>query len=108
AGLAERASATPGPVTLTTHIEEIVQLLEQEDLRDVLLVGHSYGGLVVAGVADRVPHRLRQLGFLDGVMVQAGQRWCDTHSPQEAAARIAAAGSTPCGGIPPPDASKLG
>ena len=45
-------------------------MLEYEDLDEVILVGHSYGGLVVGGVADKVPHRIKRLVYLDGYIYQ--------------------------------------
>jgi pimeloyl-ACP methyl ester carboxylesterase len=64
-GLGERAHLAAPAVDLDTHIEDIVQVLEFEDLRDVILVGWSYGGMVITGVADRVPERIAHLVYLD-------------------------------------------
>jgi len=64
-GLGERAHlASPG-VDLETHITDVVNLIEYEDLRDVVLLGHSYASLVVTGAADRVPERISELVYLD-------------------------------------------
>eukprot|EP00049_Salpingoeca_infusionum_P012025 m.213222 g.213222 ORF g.213222 m.213222 type:complete len:292 (+) comp15082_c4_seq1:38-913(+) len=52
-------------ITLSTHIDDVVGVLETEDLANVCLVGHSYGGMVVTGVADRIPNRIETLVFLD-------------------------------------------
>ena len=54
-GLGERAHLARPEIDLDTHIGDIVAILEMEDLRDVVLVGHSYGGMVITGVADRAP-----------------------------------------------------
>ncbi len=72
-GMGEHRNTLTPAINLDTHITDIVNLLEFEDLHDVVLVGHSYAGLVIAGVADRVPDRLRQLVFLDAVLVENGQ-----------------------------------
>src|SRR4029450_666830 len=56
-GLGERVHLASPEVDLDTHITDVVNLIEFEDLRDVVLLGHSYAGLVVTGVADRVPDR---------------------------------------------------
>lgn len=72
-GLGERAHAAPEGITLRTHIEDVVQHLWFEDLHDVILVGWSYGGVVVDGVADREPERVRLVVSLDGVMAAEGQ-----------------------------------
>lgn len=71
-GLAERADLLATQPTLATHIDEVVQLIDDEQLRDVILVGHSLGGVVASGVVDRVPDRIRHLVFLDGHILQAG------------------------------------
>lgn len=73
AGLAERASMDARQINLTTHIDEIVALFEQEDLREVVLCGHSYGGMVVGGVADQIPGRIGNLVFLDAVVPEDGK-----------------------------------
>jgi pimeloyl-ACP methyl ester carboxylesterase len=64
-GLGERAHLASPEVDLDTHITDVVNLIEYEDLRDVVLLGHSYAGLVVTGAADRVPERISQLVYLD-------------------------------------------
>jgi len=64
-GLGERVHLAGPEVDLETHITDVVNLIEFEDLQDVVLVGHSYAGLVVTGVADRVTHRISQLVYLD-------------------------------------------
>src|SRR5262245_34963905 len=56
-GLGERSHLASPTISLGTHIQDVVNVLFYEDLRDVLLVGHSYGGIVVTGVAERVPER---------------------------------------------------
>jgi pimeloyl-ACP methyl ester carboxylesterase len=72
-GLGERSHLRSAePVTLSTHIEDIVQVLYFQDLTDVILVGWSYGGGVVDGVADLVPQRLARVVNLDGEVAQEG------------------------------------
>ncbi|MDO5605341.1 MAG: alpha/beta hydrolase, partial [Paracoccus sp. (in: a-proteobacteria)] len=73
AGLAERASMDARRINLTTHIDEIVELFERENLNDVVLCGHSYGGMVIGGVADRIPDRISNLVFLDAVVPEDGK-----------------------------------
>jgi pimeloyl-ACP methyl ester carboxylesterase len=72
-GLGDRANLLSRDVSLQNHIDDIVQVLEHQDLRDVVLVGHSYAGMVVTGVAARVPHRLARLVYLDAVVPEDGQ-----------------------------------
>lgn len=72
-GLGERRHLISPQVNLDTHIEDIINLIEFEELRDVVLVGHSYAGIVISGVADRVPERLRQLVYLDSLLLESGK-----------------------------------
>ena len=60
------------PINLDTHIADVIALIEDERLEDVVLCGHSYAGLVIAGVADRMPGRIRTLLFLDAIVPQDG------------------------------------
>ena len=64
-GLGERDHLLTRDIGLDTHIQDIVNVLEYEELTQVVLVGHSYGGMVVTGVAERAHERLRQLVYLD-------------------------------------------
>lgn len=64
-GLGERVHLASPQVDLETHITDVVNLIEFEDLHDVVLLGHSYAGVVVTGVADRVPERISRLVYLD-------------------------------------------
>lgn len=76
-GLGDRSHLVSRSVGLDTHIDDIVNLLEWEDLRGVVLCGHSYGGVVISGVANRVPHRLAELVFIDAVVPADGQSMLD-------------------------------
>jgi pimeloyl-ACP methyl ester carboxylesterase len=64
-GLGERQHLASPEVDLETHITDVVNLVEFEDLHDIVLLGHSYGGHVVTGAADRIPGRISQLVYLD-------------------------------------------
>lgn len=77
-GLGERAHLLNPQVGLNTHIDDIVALLEYEDLHNVILVGHSYGSMVIAGVAERAASRLAHLVYLDAFVPQDGQSLLDT------------------------------
>lgn len=72
-GLGERAHLLSPDIGLHTHINDIAGVFAYEDLRDVILVGHSYGGAVVTGAAERVPERIRQLVYLDALVPEDGQ-----------------------------------
>jgi pimeloyl-ACP methyl ester carboxylesterase len=84
-GLGERSHLNNPEVGLSTHVQDIVNVLEYENLKDVSLVGHSYAGMVITGVADRAPDRLSQLIYLDAFVPESGQSLQDLLPP---AARI--------------------
>ncbi len=79
-GLGERSHLASPNIDLETHITDIVQMLEYEDLQEVILVGHSYSGMVVTGVANQVPRRLSQLVYLDAIVPRPGQSLFDDWS----------------------------
>ncbi len=72
-GVGERAHQGGENVTLETHIRDVLGCIEAEELQDVVLCGHSYGGMVITGVADRVPARIRALVYLDAFVPEQGQ-----------------------------------
>ena len=74
-GLGERAHLANAEVNLDTHIGDVVAAIEMENLHDAILIGHSYGGMVATGVADRVRARISQLIYLDAFAPIEGQ--CD-------------------------------
>jgi pimeloyl-ACP methyl ester carboxylesterase len=80
-GLGERSHLLDGRVDLSLHIEDIVAVLHYEDLTDVILVGHSYGGMVVTGVADRAAGRVGKLVYLDAATPRNGQSLVDVAGP---------------------------
>jgi pimeloyl-ACP methyl ester carboxylesterase len=79
-GLAERASELSPEVGLDTHIQDIVGLLEEKNLHGVILVGHSYGGMVITGVVDQVPERIAHLVFLDTFVPRDGESMANISS----------------------------
>ena len=76
-GLGERSHLLTRDIDLDTHITDIVQVLEFEDLENVTLVGHSYGGMVITGVADRASDRISQLVYLDAMLPDNGKAITD-------------------------------
>jgi pimeloyl-ACP methyl ester carboxylesterase len=80
-GIGERVHLASAAVTLSTHIADVVNVLEFERLEQVVLVGHSYGGMVVTGVADRVPSRIATLVYLDAFVPHDGQAIVDFLPP---------------------------
>ncbi|MET0902392.1 MAG: alpha/beta hydrolase [Acidimicrobiales bacterium] len=80
-GLAERSMSLSTDIDLDHHIDDVVQLLWYWDLHDVVLVGHSYGGMVVTGVADRAADRVGKLVYLDAANPRHGQSLLDVAGP---------------------------
>jgi pimeloyl-ACP methyl ester carboxylesterase len=80
-GLGERAHLLSREVDLDLHIRDVVAVLHSEDLRDVILVGHSYGGMVVTGVADRAGDRIGRVVYLDAATPTNGQSLVDVAGP---------------------------
>jgi pimeloyl-ACP methyl ester carboxylesterase len=76
-GLGERSHLLSRDVGLDTHIADVANLIIWEDLRDIVLVGHSYGGMVVRHVADRMPDRIRSLVYLDAFVPENGKTLFD-------------------------------
>jgi pimeloyl-ACP methyl ester carboxylesterase len=74
-GLGERSHLMSESITLDTFVDDIVNHLEWEDLSDVVLVGHSFGGAPITGAADRVPARIARLIYLDAAIMDAGETW---------------------------------
>ncbi len=84
-GLGERAHLLQPDIDLETHIDDIVGVFVYEDLRDTILVGHSYGGAVVTGVAEQIPERIRRLVYLDALIPEDGEAVKDLYPPDVAA-----------------------
>jgi len=76
-GLGERAHLANPSIDLETHIEDVLNVIKYEDLRDIVLVGHSYGGMVATGVADRARDRVTQLIYVDAFVPVDGQSLFD-------------------------------
>jgi pimeloyl-ACP methyl ester carboxylesterase len=76
-GLGERAHLARPDIDLTTHTQDVLGVLRCEELREVVLVGHSYGGMVITGVADRAPERLASLVYVDALIPENGQSVAD-------------------------------
>ncbi|UVO54286.1 alpha/beta fold hydrolase [Sphingomonas sp. SUN039] len=86
-GLGERLHLLTSETSLSTHVTDVVNLLIFESLRDVILVGHSYGGMVITGVADQAPERIRELVYLDAAHPDDGESLADIAAASMAFAR---------------------
>ena len=96
-GLGERSHLATPEVGLDTHTQDVVNALEYEDLRDVVLLGQSYSGMVLTAVADRAAARLARLIYVDAFLPRDGECMLDLFSPEtraswEEQARVAGEG----------------
>ena len=107
-GVGERAHLLSPTITLDTHIADVLAVIEAEELQGAVLVGHSYAGMVITGVADRLASArlLSQLVYLDAVVPRPGESWSSGHSPDTQATRRAAIAEH--GVLPPPDPAVFG
>ncbi len=111
-GLGERAHLMSPAIDLHTHIQDVLGLIEAEELQRVVLVGHSYAGMVVTGVADwlqrKRPGALARLVYLDAAVPYPGDSWSSHHSAETKLARIDAAQASGGLSFHPPDAAIFG
>ena len=80
-GLGERKHLLSREITLDTFVDDLTNLIEMEELQNIILVGHSFGGSPISGVADRMPDRIGHLVYLDSLVLEGGQStfiiaWC--------------------------------
>ena len=87
-GLGERCHLISPDITLATFIDDLVNHILAEDLTDVILVGHSFGGNAVSGAAEAVPDRIRELVYLDCTVLAAGERAADIIEPSKLKAQL--------------------
>lgn len=103
-GLGERRHLLHPDVSLDTHIEDVIAVTVAEEIADIVLIGHSYGGAVVTNVADRMPDSLRALVFLDAYIARDGESIIDADPPERQQAirsRIEETGQGPVLPCPP-------
>jgi pimeloyl-ACP methyl ester carboxylesterase len=81
-GLGERARLGGPDVNLDTHVADVVDLVRDQGLHDVVLLGHSYAGIVVTGAADRIPERLAKVVYLESGPVPDGVAYLDMEDPK--------------------------
>jgi pimeloyl-ACP methyl ester carboxylesterase len=111
-GVGERAHLLSPDISIGTHVQDIIGLIEAEELQRVVLVGHSYAGNLITCVADRLqrshPGLLRHLVYLDAGIPTPGSSWSTLHSPETVAKRVAEGQASGGLSFPPPDASVFG
>jgi pimeloyl-ACP methyl ester carboxylesterase len=105
-GMGDRAHLMSKDITMDVLVQDIVGTIETEELEDVILVGHSLGGVPTSGAADRIPERLRHLVYLDSIVLESGQSAFSTYPPEEVEARTQAA-ERANGGLAVPNPAKL-
>ena len=81
-GLGERVHLAQWPIDLANHITDIENVVAFEELEGIRLVGHSYGGIVISGVAERISPRINHLGYLDAIVLVHGKRQIDMVPPR--------------------------
>ena len=79
-GLGDRSHQRDPVPSLATHVEDVCQLIEAEELHDIILVGHSLGGMVISGVADRLKDRIARIVYLDAAVPADGEDFA-SHIP---------------------------
>jgi pimeloyl-ACP methyl ester carboxylesterase len=104
-GLGDRSHLYSRSINLTTHVTDIVNVFEWEQLQDVILVGHSYGGMVVTGVADLMPQRMSSLVYLDAFLPGNNQSLLDLLPPERAQAMRDSANEQNDFAVPPASAA---
>ncbi|TWH10308.1 pimeloyl-ACP methyl ester carboxylesterase [Rhodococcus rhodochrous J45] len=108
-GLGDRAHLLNRSIGLDTHIQDLVATFTYEDLRNVVLVGHSYGGMVVSGAMEVIADRVKTVVLLDAHLPRSGESVFDLNGEQRAAAMVALADEHGDSWyIPPADASRYG
>ena len=111
-GVGERAHQLSSDIRVATHIADVLGVIRCEELDRVVLVGHSYGGIVVTGVADALerdrPGVLASLVYVDGTAPLPGESWSSAHRPEVVAARVAAGNTSGGLSLPQPDAAVFG
>ena len=106
-GVGERSHLLSRQVDLNTHIADVVNLIVWEELSDVVLCGHSYGGCVVTGVADQIPDRIGALVYVDAFVPDSGQSLHDTLPVEQKAAQVRGAVESGDGWKVPPIAAEI-
>jgi pimeloyl-ACP methyl ester carboxylesterase len=108
-GVGEKAHLLSTQISVDTFVSDIADFLTEHDLNNVVLVGHSFAGISISGVADRMPERIRRLVYLDSLLLQNGQSVFDIIPSQMVQARREMAQQTSGGiSLPAPEPEVLG
>ncbi|MFD1007452.1 alpha/beta hydrolase [Oceanisphaera ostreae] len=90
-GMGDRAHLISKKISIDTFIEDLVQVINTEELEDVILVGHSFGGIPITGVADQIPDKIGHLVYFDAIVLENGKSAFSNYPKEDANARIEAA-----------------
>ena len=107
-GQGERAHLLSGAINLSTHIEDVLGVFRFERLSEVILAGHSYGGMVITGVADRIADRVAALAYLDAFVPEDGQSLFDINIAANTQRFLQGAGASGGLSVPAPPAAYFG
>lgn len=107
-GVGERAHLLHPDIDLQTHVTDILAAMEAEEMQEVILVVHSYAGMLGTAVADQRPQQLRHLVYLDATLPEPGESWSSTHAADTREARILATRAHPLNCFPAPDPAVFG
>jgi pimeloyl-ACP methyl ester carboxylesterase len=105
-GMGDRAHLLSKDITIDTFIEDVIGVIKAEELSDVILVAHSFGGVPALGVADRIPEKLKHTVYLDCIILESGQNAFSIYPSKDVEERIAAA-EVANGGLAVPAPKKL-
>jgi pimeloyl-ACP methyl ester carboxylesterase len=107
-GQGERSHLAGAAINLTTHVTDILNVIRYEDLSNIVLLGHSYGGMVITAVADAVPEKIAALVYLDAFIPEDGKSLFDLNIPANTQMFIERAGTLGGLFVPPPPAAFFG
>ncbi|MCX2861980.1 alpha/beta hydrolase [Paucibacter sp. PLA-PC-4] len=100
-GLGERSHLASPAINSSTHVQDVLKVVAFEGLEDIVLVGHSYAGMIITAVADAIPEKIRALVYLDAFVGEHGKSLFDMDSPEATAAYIDLAQSNGGHTVPP-------
>jgi pimeloyl-ACP methyl ester carboxylesterase len=107
-GLADRSHLFSGNINLTTHVTDVLNLIEWEGLENIVLCGHSYGGMVITGVAAALAQKIAAIVYLDAFLPGDNQSLYDLSNPGDIKDSIAGASTLGGIGLPPISAADFG